>query len=154
MGLRRAGRAVVAASPAAIVSQGKRRRHRQPQPGQPRGRAQEGGGAGMETAQPGQHPRERAAARGSFHELLREILPSKRGLGVPRGEAGSMKRRHPAAGPAGLEELAKTPVTPTSILWRTTGWSVRMFGCGRLNCVHLLAALGWARTVLRAVVLH
>lgn len=101
-------------------------------------------GLGWETAQPGQHPRKRAGAQGCFHELLREILSSKGGLGVSRREAGSMKRRHPAAGQAGLGELAKAPVILTSVFWHTVGWSGRMLGCRRLNCIHLLPALGWA----------
>lgn len=120
MGLWQAGRAVVAVSPAANVSQGKSRQHRQPEPGSPGEQRCSlagmgtGGQWGWHGKQPGQHPRDRAAARGYFHEIRREILSGKGDLGVPRREAGFMMRRHPAAGPAGLGELAKAPVILTS----------------------------------------
>lgn len=153
MGLRRAGRAVVAASPAANVSQGKRRRHRQPEPRQPReqrcspagmGTGGRWGWDGKRHSRGNTQGKELQLGATYFHELLREISSSEGGLGAPRREAGSMKRRYPAAGPAGLGELAKAPVILTSMFWHTIGCSGRMLGCGRLNCIHLFAALGWA----------
>lgn len=60
-------------------------------------------GKGWETAvtQPRKCQRERAAAQGYFRELPPEIVSSKGGLGVPRGEADSVRRGHPATGLAG-----------------------------------------------------
>lgn len=116
MGLWQAGSAA-AASPVVYVSRGKRRRHRHPQPGRPwgarpRSRAARGTGGrlgegwGM-AVRPGKHPRGRAAAQGYFHELPQEIVSSKGGLGVPRGKADSMRRKHPDAGPAGAGIFSK-----------------------------------------------
>lgn len=108
------------------------------------------GGEWKTGAQPGKLLRKRAAAQRRFHALLREIISSKQGLGVPKGA-----RLTPGGGGhpmQGLGCLVKAPVTPTSIFWHVTVWSGMMLSCGRVNCIYLLPGSGWAQTVLFAMV--